>query len=91
MKKKGRIIVCDDKLKKIWGENTEQIHMYSVQKGLKEHITTMDKDREKQYREENPHLFEDEQEDKNSIKHHDDDDGKDDEIGVETFTKTESQ
>ena len=81
--------MCDDKLKKIWGEKTEQIHMYSVQKGLKEHITTMDKDREKEYREENPHLFEDEQEDKNSIK--DDDDAKDNEIGVETYTKTESQ
>ena len=64
MKKKGRIIICDDNLKKIWGENVDEIHMYSVQKGLKEHITTMSKDEEKKYREENPHLFQDELDDK---------------------------
>ena len=63
LKRKGRIIICDDKLKAIFGENTEQIHMYDVQKGLKEHITTMSKEKEKRYREENPDLFEDESED----------------------------
>jgi len=59
LKKKGRIIACDDKLKKIWGDDVNEIHMYSVQRGLKEHITTMSKEEENKYKEEHPHLFED--------------------------------
>ena len=43
LKKKGRIIRCDAKLKAIWGDDVDEIHMYSVQRGLKEHITTMTK------------------------------------------------
>eukprot|EP01083_Nonionella_stella_P271435 919728_1 len=57
LKKPGRIIICDEKLKKIWGDETEQIHMFQVQKGLKAHITTMSKQEEKEYKLENPHLF----------------------------------
>eukprot|EP00484_Ammonia_sp_Unknown_P030485 CAMPEP_0197038780 /NCGR_PEP_ID=MMETSP1384-20130603/15667_1 /TAXON_ID=29189 /ORGANISM="Ammonia sp." /LENGTH=557 /DNA_ID=CAMNT_0042469267 /DNA_START=59 /DNA_END=1732 /DNA_ORIENTATION=- len=61
LKRKGRIILCDVALKKIWGEHVEQIHMYSVQKGLKEHITTMNKEEEKRYKLANPHLFDEEE------------------------------
>merc|ERR1719362_1625427 len=68
LKKPGRIIVCDDKLKKIWGNDVESIHMYAVQKGLKEHITTMSKEEEKKYKEKNPHLFMDEIEDEKKEK-----------------------
>jgi len=60
LKKKGRIIACDDKLKKIWGDDVNEIHMYSVQRGLKEHITTMSKEEENKYKREHPHLFDDE-------------------------------
>eukprot|EP01083_Nonionella_stella_P145561 456374_1 len=58
LKLPGRIIQTDEKLKKIWGNDVETIHMYSVQKGLKAHITTMSKDLESKYKKENPHLFE---------------------------------
>merc|ERR1712130_364032 len=60
LKKPGRIIMTDEKLKSVWGQNVEQIHMYSVQKGLKEHITTMSKEEEEKYKQQNPHLFQEE-------------------------------
>ena len=66
LKKPGRIITCDANLKKIWGDDINEIHMYSVQKGLKSHITTMSKEAEHNYRLENPHLFKDDDDYKNN-------------------------
>ena len=52
--------------------------MYEVQRGLKEHITTMSKEEEKKYREDNPHLFLDELNNKIVVKKKGDDDNDND-------------
>lgn len=64
--KTGRIIRCDAKLKTIWGEDVDEIHMYSVQKGLKGHIRSMTKNEEDTYRKEHPNLFSDEDTDEHA-------------------------
>merc|ERR1712013_288215 len=56
LKRKGRLICCDAKLKRIYGEDTQKVHLYDVQSGLSRHITIMTREEEAQHKREHPNF-----------------------------------